>query len=58
MTAKTVMLALALLTIGGTGASARPAPAPAEAARPATLALPDMPLHDPWIVAEDRKSVV
>ncbi|WP_197026622.1 glycoside hydrolase family 43 protein [Caulobacter sp. UNC358MFTsu5.1] len=52
MTAKTVMLALALLTIGGTGASARPAPAPAEAARPATLALPDMPLHDPWIVAD------
>jgi beta-xylosidase len=54
MTAKTVMLGLALLTIGATGAPAQAAPPATQAAKPATLTLPDMPLHDPWIVADAK----
>ena len=55
MNAKTVVSGLALLVICATGALAQATPPPAQAARaakPATLALPDMPLHDPWIVAD------
>jgi len=55
MDAKTAVLGMALLAIGATGAMAQSAPSPAQAARagePAALALPDMPLHDPWIVTD------
>jgi beta-xylosidase len=45
-----ILLAAPLVIGGGAWAS----PAPAEAAKPATLALPDMPLHDPWIVADAK----
>ena len=44
MRAKTVVLGLVLLAIGGTGVWAQAA----------SLNLPDMPLHDPWIVADAK----
>ena len=50
MKAKTVMLALALLAMGGTPALAQLVPA----SQVASLNLPDMPLHDPWIVADAK----
>lgn len=52
MKAKTVMLGLALLAIGATGVLAQTTPPRAQAAQAASLSLPDMPLHDPWIVAD------
>lgn len=50
-----VLASAALLALGAAHAVAQAAPPPAiQAAKPATLALPDMPLHDPWIVADAK----
>jgi beta-xylosidase len=54
MKAKTVMLGLALLAIGAAPAWTQAAPPAAPAVEAARLVLPDMPLHDPWIVTDAK----